>query len=82
MYQMDSRTPVTLGMELLRNVNALYQNRMIVQSEKDYMAEQIKAGMTSGDFSLLREYLVYRVARMEGRNSFMEKMKELLEKEE
>ena len=33
--------PVSVGMELLRNVTALYQNGYINRGEKDFMTEQI-----------------------------------------
>lgn len=47
----------TVGMELLKNVQILYQNKAISTEEKNVMASYIKEGMNSGTFEKLNEQL-------------------------
>lgn len=75
------RLPVSVGLELLHCVTALYQNGYIVQGEKDFMAEQIQVGLKSGDYTPLYAYVQLKLPAAVAENPFYEKMKNLMEKE-
>lgn len=74
--------PVSVGMELLRNVTALYQNGFIGRSEKDFMTEEIQKGLQSGDYSQLYQLVLVRLPTAAQDNPFYTAMKNLMEKEE
>lgn len=74
--------PVSIGMELLRNVTALYQNGLIVRGEKDFMAEQIESSLKTGDYTLLYRYVLTKVPTATADNPFYDNMKKLMEQEE
>ena len=74
--------PVSVGMELLRNVTALYQNGHIVQGEKDFMTEQIQKGLSGGDYTMLYQYVLIRLPTAAPDNPFLARMKKLMEQEE
>lgn len=74
--------PVSVGMELLRNVTALYQNGFIGRSEKDFMTEQIENGLQTGDYTELHQFVQMRIPAASQDNPFYNKMKNLMEKEE
>ena len=74
--------PVSVGMELLRNVTALYQNGFIGRSEKDFMTEEIQKGLQSGDYGQLYQFVLVRLPTASQDNPFYTAMKNLMEKEE
>lgn len=76
------RLPVSVGMELLRNVTALYQNAFIGRGEKDFMTERIQDGLRTGDYSQLYQYILIKVPTAQSDNPFFGVMKNLIEKEE
>lgn len=71
--------PVSVGMELLRNVTALYQNGYINRGEKDFMTEQIQNGMQTGDYLSLYRYVLVKMPAAAEEKNFYEKMKNLME---
>ena len=71
--------PVSVGMELLRNVTALYQNGYIKRKKKDFMTEQIQNGMQTGDYLSLYRYVLVKMPAAAEEKNFYEKMKNLME---
>lgn len=74
--------PVSVGMEMLRSVTALYQNGYINCGEKDFMTEQIQSGLHTGDYFPLYRYVLVKLPAATEEKAFLENMKNLMEQEE
>ena len=53
----NGNNPKKVGMEMLKKVQILYQNRAISTKDKDDMASYIKEGMSEGTFYKLNKKL-------------------------